>query len=187
MFLELSNASCTRIQAVAEFFLPPFLTPTRHCGSTGWRAALKRAHRFGAKIIEPERLHVSLFFLGELPEPAIRIADEVAADVGTLPFQVLFDRSVTFRGKPGNQPFVLTGDDGVDRLKSFRRTLGLAMASKGLRFLTKKDFTPHVTLMYAEHDVEEHPIEPIGWTVNEFVLIHSMHGHVHLGRWRLQK
>jgi 2'-5' RNA ligase len=148
-------------------------------------AALKRAHRFNAKIIEPERLHVSLFFLGELPEPAIRIAREVAADVRALPFQVLFDRSVTFRGKRGNQPFVLTGEDGLDRLKSFRRTLGLAMASKGLRFLTNKDFAAHITLMYAEHDVEEHPIEPIGWTVNEFVLIHSMRGHVHLGRWRL--
>jgi 2'-5' RNA ligase len=150
-------------------------------------AALKRAHRFSAKIIEPERLHVSLFFLGELPEPAVRIAREVAAEVRALPFDVLFDRSVTFRGKPGNQPFVLTGDEGLDRLKSFRRTLSLAMASKGLRFLAKKEFTPHVTLIYAEHDVEEHPIEPIGWTVNEFVLIHSMHGHVHLGRWPLQK
>jgi 2'-5' RNA ligase len=149
--------------------------------------ALKRAHGFDGKIIEPERLHVSLFFLGESPELAVRIACEAAAEIRTSPFDVLFDRSVTFRGKPGNQPSVLTGDDGLDRLKSFRRTLGLAMASNGLRFLAKKDFTPHITLMYAEHDVEEHPIEPIGWTVNEFVLIQSMHGHVHLGRWPLQK
>jgi 2'-5' RNA ligase len=150
-------------------------------------AALKRAHRFDAKIIEPERLHVSLFFLGELAEPAVLIAREVAAEIQALPFDVLFDRSVSFRGKPGSRPSVLTGDDGVDRLKSFRRTLGVAMASKGLSFLAKKDFTPHITLMDAEHDVEAHPIEPIGWTVNEFALIHSMHGYVHLGRWPLQK
>jgi len=147
-------------------------------------AALKRAHGFDAKIIEPERLHVSLFFLGELPEPAARIAREVAAEVRALPFQVLFDHSVSFRGKPGSRPFVLTGDDGLNRLKSFRRTLGVAMASKGLRFLAKKDFTPHITLMYAEHDVDEHPIEPIGWTVNEFVLIHSMHAMCILGGGR---
>jgi 2'-5' RNA ligase len=83
--------------------------------------ALKRAHGFDGKIIEPERLHVSIFFLGELPEPAVRIACEAAAEVRTSPFDVLFDRSVTFRGKPGNQPFVLTGDDGLERLKSFRR------------------------------------------------------------------
>ena len=63
--------------------------------------------------------------------------------------------------------------------------LDCAIASKGLRSLAKKDFTPHVTLLYAERNVEEHPIEPIGWTVSEFVLIHSMRGHVHLGRWPL--
>jgi 2'-5' RNA ligase len=34
--------------------------------------------------------------------------------------------------------------------------------------------------------VEEYPIDPICWTVNEFVLIHSMHGHVHLARWPLR-
>jgi RNA 2',3'-cyclic 3'-phosphodiesterase len=62
----------------------------------------------------------------------------------------------------------------------------VAMSSKGLRYLAKKEFTPHITLLYAERNVEEHPIEPIGWTVNEFVLIHSMRGHVHLARWPLQ-
>ncbi len=41
---------------------------------------------------------------------------------------------------------------------------------------------PHVTLPHAERNVEEYPIEPMGWTVNEFVLIHSMHGHVRLAR-----
>jgi RNA 2',3'-cyclic 3'-phosphodiesterase len=147
---------------------------------------LKRAHKFDGRIVEAERLHVSLFFLGELPEPAARMAYEAAAEVRASPFEVLFDRSVTFRGKPGNQPFVLTGDDGLDRLKSFRRTLGGAMSSKGLGSLATKQFSPHVTLFYAERNVEELPIEPIGWTVNEFVLIHSTRGHVHLARWPLQ-
>jgi 2'-5' RNA ligase len=147
--------------------------------------ALKRAHKFDGKIIAPERLHVSLFALGGLPERVAPMACEAAAEVRMPPFEVLFDRSVSFRGRPGNRPFVLIGDDGLDRLKSFRRTLGAAMARKGLRNSAKKDFTPHITLFYAERNVEEHPIEPICWTVNEFVLIHSMRGHVHLARWPL--
>lgn len=147
--------------------------------------ALKHAHGFYGKIIEPERLHVSLFFLGELSEQIVRVAGEAAAEVRMPPFEVSFDRSASFRGRPGNRPLVLVGDGGLDRLKSFRRTLGVAMARKGLRYLAKKDFTPHVTLLYADRNVEEHPIEPIRWTVNEFVLIHSMHGHVHLARWPL--
>ncbi len=147
---------------------------------------LKHAHQFDGKVIEPGRLHVSLFFLGELSEQIVRVASEAAADVRAPAFEVWFDRSASFRGGPGNRPLVLVGDDGVERLKSFRRTLGIAMAGKGLRYLTKKDFIPHVTLLYADRNVEEHPIEPIRWTVNEFVLIHSMHGHVHLARWPLR-
>jgi RNA 2',3'-cyclic 3'-phosphodiesterase len=60
------------------------------------------------------------------------------------------------------------------------------MARKGFRYLAKEDFTPHVTLLYAERSVEAYPIEPVWWTVNEFVLIQSMHRHVHLARWPLR-
>jgi RNA 2',3'-cyclic 3'-phosphodiesterase len=147
--------------------------------------ALKRAHKFGGKIIEPDRLHISLFCLGGSPNLIARIAGEAAADVRAPPFEVLFGRSASFRGSPGNRPFVLVGDDGLERLRSFRRMLGVAMAGKGFRY-SAKDFTPHITLLYAERAVEEHPIEPIYWTVKEFVLIRSMHGHVHLARWRLR-
>ena len=147
---------------------------------------LKRAHKFDGDVIEPERLHISLFFLGGLPEPVVRIACDAAAEVRTLPFEVLFDRAASFQGKSGKRPLVLVGDDGLERLKSFRRTLGVAMARKGLRFLAKRDFTPHVTLLYGERIVEEYPIEPICWTLNEFILIHSLRGHVHLARWPLR-
>jgi 2'-5' RNA ligase len=147
--------------------------------------ALKRAHKFDGKIIEPDRLHISLFFLGGSPNLIAGMACEAAAEVRAPPFEVWFDRSVSFRGRPGNRPFVLLGDKGSDRLRSLRRTLGVAMARKGFRYLAK-DFTPHVTLLYAERDVEEYPIEPICWTVNEFALIQSMHGHVHLARWPLR-
>jgi 2'-5' RNA ligase len=148
---------------------------------------LKRAHKFDGRLIEPERLHITLLFLGGAPEHKVRMACEAVAEVRDQPFEVLFDRYASFRGKPGNHPLVLIGDDGLDRLKSFRRMLGGAMARRGLKHFAKKDFTPHVTLLYAERSVEEHPIEPICWTVNEFVLIQSIHGHAHLARWPLRK
>lgn len=147
---------------------------------------LKHAHKFEGNVIEAERLHVSLFFLGGLPEPAAWLARDAAAEMRTPPFEVLFDRAVSFQGKSGNRPLVLVGDEGLERLKSFRRTLVIVMARKGLRYLAKRDFTPHVTLLYGERMVEEHPIEPIGWSVNEFVLIHSLRGHVQVARWPLR-
>jgi len=60
---------------------------------------LKRAHRFDGKLIAPERLHISLFALGGLPEGQLCAAWEAAMDVRTEPFQVSFDRTASFRGR----------------------------------------------------------------------------------------
>jgi RNA 2',3'-cyclic 3'-phosphodiesterase len=48
---------------------------------------------------------------------------------------------------------------------------------------------PHVTLMYADRRVDSEAIAPIGWTVTEFVLVHSLLGrsqYLALGRWPLR-
>jgi 2'-5' RNA ligase len=149
---------------------------------------LKRAGKFEGKLIPPDRLHASLFFLcgGQgLPERIVRMASKAAAEVRVPPFEISFDRSSSFGSQPGNHPFVLLGDDGLSGLRSFRQALGAAMTRNGLRRLVNTNFTPHVTLLYDPRSVEEHPIEPISWTVSEFVLIHSMRGHAHLARWPL--
>lgn len=147
---------------------------------------LKRAHQFSGKLIEPARLHVSLFFLSGLPEQDIRAACAAAADVRIEPFEVLFDRTASFRGNRDSRPFVLVGDKGLRRLISFREMLGAAMLRRGLRRMANTNFTPHVTLLYDSRSVEEYPIEPISWTVREFVLIRSLRGHECLARWPLE-
>ena len=70
-------------------------------------------------------------------------------------------------------------------LQSFRKMFSAALTRRGMRRLANSNFTPHVTLLYDTRDVEEYPIEPIGWTVKEFVLIRSLNGHEHLVRWPL--
>lgn len=146
---------------------------------------LGRAHGFRGKFTEPERLHLTLFFLGCLNEPMVRLARDAAAGIAARRFDIQLDRSVSFRAKSGNYPFVLTGDEGLDRLQSFRRLLGDALAARGLRRLAGRAFTPHLTLFYGTRQVEENPVEPVGWTVKEFALIHSMRGHVRIGTWPL--
>lgn len=147
---------------------------------------LRCVHHLEGRLIEPDGLHVSLFFLGGLAEQHVQLACGAAADVRAGSFEVSFDRAVSFRGKPGNRPFVLFGGDGLRQLMSFRRMLASAMTRVGLRRRANMNFTPHVTLLYDARAVEEHPIAPISWTVREFVLIHSMRGHVHLARWPLR-
>jgi 2'-5' RNA ligase len=147
---------------------------------------LKRAHQFKGRLIEPARLHVSLFFLGGLPEQDVRAARAAAADVRIAPFEVSFDRTASFRGKRDSRPFVLVGDGGQERLTTFRRMLGGAMLRRGLPRVAATNFTPHVTLLYDSRAVEEYPIEPISWTVREFVLIRSFRGYDCLARWPLE-
>jgi 2'-5' RNA ligase len=146
---------------------------------------LKQAHGLAGKLIEPDRLHVSLFFLGGLPEPDLQKACEAVAKLHASPFEVRFDRTVSFRGKAGHRPFVLLEEDGASPLRSFRRMLGVAIMREGLRRLANTNFTPHVTLLYDKRDVPEYPTVPILWTVRDVVLIHSMNGHARLARWAL--
>jgi 2'-5' RNA ligase len=150
--------------------------------------AIKCARQFQGAITGRDSLHVTLFFLGDvngLSERRVRMVLEAAAEVKTPPFDISFDRTASFRGKPGRHPFVLLGGDGLNPLKSFRQALGAEMTKNGLKQRANADFTPHVTLLRDVRKVEEQPIVPICWTVREFVLIHSERGHTHLARWPL--
>jgi RNA 2',3'-cyclic 3'-phosphodiesterase len=150
-------------------------------------SVLKRAHRFSGKLIAPERLHISLFFLGGLPETMVHAACDALGELRAQPFRVSFDRTASFRGRSGSRPFVLIGDDGLNQLRSFRQALGAELARQGLKHRAKTNFEPHVTLLYDDRSVEEYPVaEPISWVINEFVLIHSFSGHAHLAKWRLR-
>jgi RNA 2',3'-cyclic 3'-phosphodiesterase len=146
---------------------------------------LKRAHRFAGRPIHPDRLHVSLLFLGSPSEDLVRIGQEVGTMVRMPTFDVVFDRTVSFRGKSGQRPFVLVGRDGWSPLQSLRQQMVEALMRKGVKGWARRAFTPHVTLWYGERELAENPIEPIGWTVREFVLIRSLRDHTHLACWPL--
>jgi len=146
--------------------------------------------------LAPARLHVTLHHIGDfagLPQHLIVGAVEAADSLRAAPFDVVFDRAMSFGGQPGNNPFVLRGaeDGGLSALMTFRGTLSLAMAKTG-RLLGERvasSFTPHVTLLYDGRVVTERLVEPIRWTVREFVLVRSLLGktrHIVIGRWPLR-
>jgi 2'-5' RNA ligase len=176
-----------RIRGGSLFFAvcPPADAASHICRSG---KVIKCARQFQGVLTSRDCLHVTLFFLGEashLSDRSIQSAFEAGAEVKMEPFEISFDRSVSFRGKPGDHPFVLLCGDGLNRLMAFRQMLGAEMTKKGLRRRTNADFNPHITLLRDARKVEEQPIVPICWTVSEFVLIHSDCGHTHLARWPL--
>jgi 2'-5' RNA ligase len=149
-------------------------------------------HGLTGAPLKSERFHVSLHSLGEyvgLPPTTVADAKQAAATIAAAPFDVTFDRVMSFSGSPRKRPFVLRGSDGLAALMAFQRTLAVAMAKAGLGRFVKAQYTPHVTLLYDPRAVEEHPVTPVGWTVREFVLVHSLINqtrHIPLGRWPLR-
>jgi 2'-5' RNA ligase len=149
-------------------------------------------HRLKCKPLDADRFHITLHHLGDydgLPRGIVAAARDAAASVAMPPFGITFDRVVSFRGRPGNRPFVLCGSDGVAALMAFQQSLGMAMGKAGLGHKAEWHFTPHATLLYDDCLVTEQVVETIGWTVHEFVLVHSLLGrglHVPLARWPLR-
>jgi len=149
----------------------------------------KRRHGFEAALILPEHLHVTLFHLGDwaaFPEEIVRLAKEAAAQVSVAPFGAGFARAESFRNSTGVYPFVLTGD--LAQWRPVHDALGAALKRVGLGGATQGEFRPHITLTYDKVRVKPSSIEPVGWQVREFVLVHSLLGkttHNYLGRWQL--
>jgi 2'-5' RNA ligase len=137
-----------------------------------------------------ERLHITLGSLGDfayVPDAKLARARAVADRIDVRSFPVRFDKIVSFKGRPGRQPLVLTGKAGLEDLIDFRRQLRDALKRVGVPVFPSS-FTPHVTLLYGAQRPDEYRIEPITWTVFDFVLIDSWLGKSHydvLGRWPL--
>jgi 2'-5' RNA ligase len=146
-------------------------------------------HGFKGKPLGAERFHITLHHVGNyagLPPDIVAAAIEAATTVGMPSFEVAFDRALSFTGKPGNRPFVLRGGESM---LPFQQALLTVINKTQAASRTKSPFTPHVTLLYDDRIVAEHPIETVAWTVREFVLVHSLLGrtvHVPLARWRLR-
>ena len=126
-----------------------------------------------------ERLHVTVHHVGDfagLPQGIVSKTCAVASAVCMWPFTVEFNGALSFRGRPGNLPFVLQGDDGVSGLLVLQHRLGRTMENAGLG-RANPHYIPHMTLLYGDRFVDDEPVKPpIRWAVHEFLLVHSRPG-----------
>lgn len=141
-------------------------------------------------LLQTERLHVTLHHLGDyvgLPQDIVAKGALAGDALCASPFEVIFDRTLSFANRPGNNPFTLQGGQGLAALIAFQKALGEKMAGAALR--PDRSFTPHVTLLYDERIVAEQSIAPISWSVDRFTLVRSKLGrtqHVILREWVLR-
>jgi 2'-5' RNA ligase len=158
----------------------------------------RRTHRFrnrcklsGRPLLQ-DRFHVTLCDLGEYPErPDVLVAQvsRAASTITSPPVVVTFDRLLSFKRNANAQPLVLSGGDGLAELHRFRQKLTLALIEGGLRKFARSSFTPHMTLLYDPCTIKPRAIDPVRWTMTEFVLVDSLRGqtkHITLARWQLR-
>jgi 2'-5' RNA ligase len=167
------------------------LFPDAETAAQIWDFAREFAHsnRMKGQPIAPERLHVTLAFLGDFDgtsNPMVEAAKMAASQVAMGTFTCGFDRVATFRGRDHRRPHVLlSADEGC--LVDLHDRLAAALARAGLTAAERR-FTPHVTLVYDDALVEEQPAGLYKWRVNEFALVRSLIGratYTILGRWPL--
>ncbi len=159
-------------------------------------ASLALQQRFGhglrGRPLDISRFHVTLHRIGDYEgPPPLDIVDKASAtavSVAAAPFEVGFDRVMSFGRKARANPFVLRGDGNVAALMAFQKALGAAINKAPFGRPVERTFTPHMTLLYDELSVPLQIVETIHWTVRELVLVHSLLGktvHKHIGRWPL--
>jgi|SRR5579859_2797843 len=167
------------------------ITPDADAAHDAERATrpLRAQNRLTGVPLPPEALHVSLLGIGWRPElrrEVVEAACAAAASVTMPPFEIAFDRAGSFAGQ-SDWPWVLFGGDGVIGAEMLQRALISALERAGFNF-EKRRYEPHMTLLYDRRRLTAQLIAPVRWRVQEFVLIHGLHGlarHIRLGRWKL--
>jgi len=179
------------LPATDRLFLGVFLERDAAARGVDLARRLRKDLNLRGMPLAAERLHITLHHIGDyagLPPRVIAAIRDAAATVRMDPFEVEFDRVASFSGRPGNRPLVLRGGDGLAELMKFQRGLSVAITRARVGRPVASQFTPHVTLLYDDIQVEELAVEPIRWIVREFILVHSLLGqtrHVPLARWSL--
>ena len=174
-----------------RLFLAIFPDPGTAAQLATLAAAQCAAHGLRGKPVQPGRLHVTLFHLGDtvgLRQEVVEAASAAASRVEMRAFELALDQVGSFSGRRDKLPFVLRARNGNAPLRALHAALAVELGEVGLGRFTATQFEPHVTLAYDVRAVAMQDVAPIAWQTREFVLVHSLLGqtrHVPLGQWAL--
>jgi 2'-5' RNA ligase len=146
-------------------------------------------HGLTGKPIADERLHITLIELSEYVDLPVSLLDAISRAASTVSqpaFDVRFDQ---FERYPYGRNCVLTESNRSDGFSNVKQSLFVALKTEGVT--RKKASAPHITLLYNREAVSTQRVDPVSWTVREFVLLHRRldekgGGYDVLARWPLQ-
>lgn len=151
---------------------------------------LLEAHHADGRPLRPDRFHMTLQFLGDIPadqrDEVVTRAGDAAARVDSPAFELVLDRAGGF---PDARVWWLAPATSPDGLRSLWDALGTALLHAGQKPKASPEFSPHLTIL---RDVGTRlpttPIDPVRWHVDRFVLIDSQPPKPYkvVGEWALR-
>jgi RNA 2',3'-cyclic 3'-phosphodiesterase len=171
------------------FALLPDPDTAQRIFATGER--LRAVHGLHGRALPPERLHLTLHYLGEyagIPPGLLRQAHAAGQALAAVPFELGFDRIASFGGRSRTRPLVLLGDGEPPALRRLREALQRQLARQGVATRVEPTFVAHVTLAYDEQALAPQAVPELRWSVAALSLIRSVQGqgrYLHEASWPL--
>lgn len=139
-----------------------------------------------------DTLHMSIQAIAGQDDPDPILVERallVASALRTAPFELCFDRLMTFNGPPDNRALVLATDGQNNRANDLAFELHCALRAISLVPPRLRKVVPHLTLAYGPGFSETRYLaEPIRWPICDITLIDSLSDTVIIcrlepGRW----
>jgi 2'-5' RNA ligase len=166
--------------ATLRLFIALWPTPAARHALRDWQCAW--TWPAGAAVIAPERIHLTLHFLGQVAAArldALRAALQPPAERFD-PFELRLDRIEHWP----HGLLVLSPSAAPEPLRRLHDRIGDALRGIGLP-VESRAFRPHVTLARRAAGVEGPPApEGLRWPVRGYALVQSANGYHTLQRYR---
>ncbi|WP_420007517.1 RNA 2',3'-cyclic phosphodiesterase [Xanthomonas sacchari] len=170
------------------------LLPDAQTAQAGYRLGQQfcQDHGLRGRALPPERLHVTLHYLGEyagIPPRLLQQACAAGRALAASPFDLAFDQAVTFDSRARSRPLVLRGDAEPQPLQALRQALQQQLARHGVAARADGAYLPHMTLAYVEQPLAPQRVPALSWQAASLSLIRSVQGqgrYLHEARWPLR-
>ncbi|MEM4302806.1 MAG: RNA 2',3'-cyclic phosphodiesterase [Candidatus Caldarchaeum sp.] len=107
------------------------------------QSELSRVGGNGLKLVEPENLHLTLRFLGEIGDAEVEMVSEALRKLEAPPFSISFTGLGYFPGGGRINVIWVGVAEGAEKLEEIHNKLEKRLASMRLE---KEKFTPHLTI-----------------------------------------
>ncbi|MDB5921499.1 MAG: 2-5 ligase [Betaproteobacteria bacterium] len=141
----------------------------------------------GGRAIAAEKLHMTLFFVGNIERARLASLKALARSIDGAAFEVDIDTIAYWR----HNRIVWAGTQRCPReLAGLVHGLHERLATEGIKG-EDRPYAPHVTLVRnAQRAPQRTGLEPFAWRADDFVLVESVPGHGGvrydvIERWRL--